>query len=462
MTNPNYMIVEDGSALTQANAYWDVESIVQYLLNKGVLDINNYTNDQIARAVISSTMYIEKRFKRRYRGLRQTVEQALGWPRIGAFDDDNFTIFGVPFQVQWACAEYTIRALRLGVLAPDPIRTVPPQDLSQPSPGLTPGSNSLTMTANFIAAETVTIGNRTYTFVSTPPATDGDVAVGGTLATSLGNLVAAINNANNPAVGIFTGTTNFVDGDTITIAQRTYTFRTVFTEPRIDGTIIIGATLAASLLNLAQGINNQGDQGSNVYVLHPDPAVTATSDATHLNVTARVQFALSGFINFAFTPLTVDLEAQTAAGTWGSPTLIQIPNTSFYVTQADQNVVASATATKLVVSDVQPNANSVVTTTTTAHGSWGTATLTGFANNPPDPNLILGPVRSKTEKVGPLEEATTYDGLAQRAAQDRSTTRAAQSGIINDYWLPEYPEADLWIEQILRNPSTGTRLIRGS
>lgn len=336
MVSPDYLVEEDGSGKIDSNSYWDVDSIVTYLSNKGVLDINNYNANQIARGAISSTAYIEKRFKRRYRGLRQSVDQSLGWPRIGAFDDDNFTIFGIPPQLTWAQAEYTIRACRLGVLAPDPLRTAPAADFSQPVPGLTPGTNKLTATANF------------------------------------------------------------ADGEQIMIGQRIYTMQTVLT--MVDGNILIGGTLVASLLNIMHAINDDGG----------------------------------------------------------------VAGTDYFVTQADENVVATATLTQLLVEDMQPGANNVTTSTTAAHATWASATLTGYSNVPVNQDLILGPVRTKIEKVGPLEEETEYDGLSQLATINANTTRSAQTSMVNDFYIPEYPEADLWLEQLVRNPATGTRLIRGT
>ncbi len=88
--------------------------------------------------------------------------------------------------------------------------------------------------------------------------------------------------------------------------------------------------------------------------------------------------------------------------------------------------------------------------------------MTGYSNVPSTQDLILGPVRMKLEKVGPLEEETEYDGFSQLAAVNANTTRSAQTSMVNDFNIPEYPEADLWLEQLVRNPATGTRLIRGS
>ncbi len=239
-------------------------------------------------------------------------------------------------------AEYTIRAARLGVLAPDPMRTVPQQDLSVSSAGLTPATATLATTGNF--------GN----------------------------------------------------GDVIVIGTRSYTMQSALTSG--DGNVHIGGSAMASLLNLANAINGTG-------------------------------------------------------GTLG---------TDYNVTAGDPNVTASvATSSSITVSDTNPNANSIGVVYApfgTSYASWGAGItkLSGYSNSPPTPSLILGPVRSTVQKIGPLEDTTTYDGLSQRAIQDERTTRSAQSGMVNDYYLPEYPEADLWLEQLVRNPATGTTLIRGS
>jgi hypothetical protein len=463
LPSPSYMIVEDGSGFTTSNAYWDVDSVASYLRNNGYLDWANYTQDQQARAIIRSTMYIEKRFKRKYRGIRQTVEQALGWPRIGAFDDDNFTIFGIPYQLQFALAEYAIRAARYGVLAPDPLRPTLPQDLSQPTPGVTYASNTFTATVNFAAADTVTIGTRVYSFVSSNPSLDGQVLVGGSLAASLLNLYNAVNDAGDIATGLFTGSSNFGSGDSIQIGQRTYNFVTVLTPENVTDIscqVLVGVNLAASLANLAGAINYVGIESGNFYVLSRDTNVTATVTSTTLLATANTNMNISNFETV--TPTSVVLASQTNAGSWSSPTLVLTggSGTNYYVLSADPNVSAAVTPTQLVVTATSPQGNTVATTKSTAAGSWAATALSGGLITQVTPALVVGPMRSHTERIGPLEEEQTFDGLSQRAAQDEHTTRAAQASIVNDYNLPEYPEADLWIEQIVRNSSTGNRLVR--
>ncbi len=468
MPSPAFMIVEDGTAKVNSNAYWDVDSIVSYLTSKGVLDIQNYNEDQIARGAISSTFYIEKRFKRRYRGLRQSVAQALGWPRIGAFDDDAFTIFGVPYQVQFATAEYAIRACRVGVLAPDPLRNAPVQDMSIPVTGLVPGTNKFSATANFNAADTITIGLRTYAFVSSAPSAEGQVLVGGTLAASLVNLLNCISNSADIATGLFTASINFANGDTVQIGTQTYTFVTALNPEIVTNQtpqVLIGVNLAASLINWANCANSAGTQSETYYALTRDPAITGTVTGTTFLATANSNINLKNFGNP--NPASVQLSSRTNAGTWAYNKLILSGGngTNFYATDADPNVTATITPTSISVQSTLGNANSVGTVYSPSGapaGAWATATITGFSNNPVTPDLILGPMRQKIEKVGPLEVSTSYDGLTQTAALLAMTTRASQSGIVNDFNIPEYPEADLWIEQIVRNPATGTRLIRGS
>lgn len=119
------------------------------------------------------------------------------------------------------------------------------------------------------------------------------------------------------ATGALTSTLNYGNGETVTIGTRVYTFQTVLTNT--DGHILIGANEAASILNLHHAINNSGGvPGTDYFVTQADPNVTAVDDGAHiLTVTDRV------------------------LGTAG---------------------------------------NSVATTTTAAHATWGAATLTGGTN----------------------------------------------------------------------------------
>ncbi len=77
--------------------------------------------------------------------------------------------------------------------------------------------------------------------------------------------------------------------------------------------------------------------------------------------------------------------------------------------------------------------------------------------------VITGQVKSKRVSVGPISESTTYESAMDVVAKSASAgTKSVQTTILNDFNLPEYPEADLYIEELLRSGGTGVTLSRGS
>lgn len=108
--------------------------------------------------------------------------------------------------------------------------------------------------------------------------------------------------------------TNVANNDTVTIGPKTYTFKTALTPT--EGEVLIGASADASLLNLINAINHTGTPGTDY-----------SCAAAHISVTAAVSVTAHAF---AITAI--------AAGTGG---------------------------------------NAIATTETSAHLSWGGATLAG-------------------------------------------------------------------------------------
>lgn len=88
-----------------------------------------------------------------------------------------------------------------------------------------------------------------------------------------------------------------------------------------------------------------------------------------------------------------------------------------------------------------------------------------MTQNPAQNNtsVIDGQVVNKTTKIGPIETETTYRTKAEvfGGRMGNPTSRAGQSSVVNDFYIPEYPEADLFIEQILRSPFGAATLTRG-
>ncbi len=126
------LVVEDGSGVATANSYIPRAFADTHHADRNATAWEDFTDPEKDAAIIRATDYIDKRFGRRFIGIRRQKEQALEWPRLDAFDDDGFIMSGVdevPRQLQKALAEYALRAALCGILAPDPLPPVPKQSM---------------------------------------------------------------------------------------------------------------------------------------------------------------------------------------------------------------------------------------------------------------------------------------------------------------------------------------------
>ena len=113
-------VVEDGTGLTNANAYVGLEDFLTYWLERN----KDYTDEEpeaLQAAILSATDYVEIRYGDRFKGIRNSVEQALSWPRKSVYDRDGALIADdeVPVRLKKAIYEYAKRALTTELL-PDP------------------------------------------------------------------------------------------------------------------------------------------------------------------------------------------------------------------------------------------------------------------------------------------------------------------------------------------------------
>jgi len=126
------------------------------------------------------------------------------------------------------------------------------------------------------------------------------------------HLIDVVVPASVAATGTLTGSANFADTETVTTGSKTYTFQTVLTN--VDGNVLIGGSLTASLANLAAAINLGAGSGT-VYAAATtaNTFVSATSGATTLVATAL----LAGTVG------NVIATTETAANaSWGAVTLL--------------------------------------------------------------------------------------------------------------------------------------------
>lgn len=72
-----------------------------------------------------------------------------------------------------------------------------------------------------------------------------------------------------------------------------------------------------------------------------------------------------------------------------------------------------------------------------------------------------GQITRSREKVGPLEEEKWFETTSQTLGKNLAAgATGVKSSLVNDFFIPEYPTADLWLEELLRS-SMGMTLQRG-
>ena len=114
---------ETGVGLAGANAYVTLAEFKAHHDDRGNNAYQTFTDADVQTAIVRATDYIDKRFGKRFRGFRQNKVQGLEWPRINAFDNDEFLYSDVdviPRKLKMATSEYALRALNLKPLIPDP------------------------------------------------------------------------------------------------------------------------------------------------------------------------------------------------------------------------------------------------------------------------------------------------------------------------------------------------------
>lgn len=86
-------VVEDGSSLSNANAYITVALADQYNDDQ-LADATWLAATDAAKemAIRKATQYLDDRFNRRWKGRRSDRDQSLDWPRVDVLDNDGFGI----------------------------------------------------------------------------------------------------------------------------------------------------------------------------------------------------------------------------------------------------------------------------------------------------------------------------------------------------------------------------------
>ena len=105
------LVVEDGTAKTNANTYASVATADTYADDRGITSWTALTTTEKEVALIKGTDYLEATYRLAWRGFRKTATQSLSWPRTDV-EADGFTVESgiIPSAVVSACIEAAIRA----------------------------------------------------------------------------------------------------------------------------------------------------------------------------------------------------------------------------------------------------------------------------------------------------------------------------------------------------------------
>ncbi len=129
------IVVEDGTLVTDANAYITVQFFRDWHSARGIAaaatNSGSYTDALIEAAIVKATDYVDKRFGVKFVGVLRDREQSLMWPRSDAWTNqgDYINTDAVPKELKRGVVEYALIALKLIDLLPVPAPSFNPVDL---------------------------------------------------------------------------------------------------------------------------------------------------------------------------------------------------------------------------------------------------------------------------------------------------------------------------------------------
>lgn len=109
-------VVEDGSGRSDATSLLSVADFQAYHDDRGN-DYSSYSSTEQEQALVKASTFLTAAYD--WVGRPTEIDQALCWPRIGAYDRNQYAIEEdeIPLPVTQACAELAFRALSEDIYA---------------------------------------------------------------------------------------------------------------------------------------------------------------------------------------------------------------------------------------------------------------------------------------------------------------------------------------------------------
>lgn len=250
-------------------------------------------------------------------------------------------------------------------------------------------TGTLTISGQPSATQTVTIGAKTYTFVTalTEAKATATFTVGG-------------------------GGSVITNGNTLTINGKVYTWQTSLTN--VDGNVAIGANDTAALLNMLRAITlGAGSGTSYAAATTAHPTVTATSSTA---TTLVIQALLVGI---AGNSLTL---AESSSGAWGSSTTVLTGG-------------VAAIANEVLIDDTSAHTRDNLVVATTAGAGGGTKYSTGTTANAD----AVGSASSTNMLVTAIATGTSGDSVAtSETASNYVFGDTHLTGGVTETWGPTW------------------------
>lgn len=113
------LIVENGTGMATAESYISVDDASTRLAALGLTNWATLSTTEMEQALRRATVFMEQRYRTRWKGTRLLRAQALSWPRYGVTVDGwDIDSDVVPAEVANACADLAFKAVG-GDLSPD-------------------------------------------------------------------------------------------------------------------------------------------------------------------------------------------------------------------------------------------------------------------------------------------------------------------------------------------------------